>query len=121
MAFKDFLDTQEYVRLYLRPDIPFTEGMVKLRQTQLEDQADASELLLGNYRFIVVILPRSQTAAHEEEAMNMGRRIIKYRHGKTLHIPSTLHSILGPEDAALQPQAAGAAEAAPTYRRQAEP
>jgi len=94
VAFKDFLDTQEYVRLYLRPDIPFTEGMVKLRQTQLEDQADASELHSGT-RFIVVILPRSQTAAHEEEAMNMGRQIIKYLR-KTLHIPST-HSILGPK------------------------
>lgn len=92
-AFKDFLDTQEYVRAYLRPGST-ADGLVRLRQTQLEDQADPAELHSSS-RFIIVILPRSGSGEHEEEAMRLGRHIKQYLRNK-LKIPSA-NAILGPK------------------------
>lgn len=92
-SFKDFLETQEYVRLYLRPDVPMADNVVKLRQTQLEDQADSNEIHRGT-RFIVLILPRSSSAQHEQEAVRMGRQLIRYLRDD-IHVPHA-NAILGP-------------------------
>lgn len=91
-AFKDFLDTQEYVRAHLHLEKSI-ERMIKLRRTQLEDLTDKNDLHAGT-RFIVVVLPRSGSAAHDEEAMRVGRDMIRFLHIE-LNVPKS-YRILGP-------------------------
>ncbi len=92
-AFKAFLDTQDYVRVYLRPDIG-TDSLTKLRQQQLEDQGAPTELHPGT-RFIVVVLPRSSSTTHQEEAERLGRQVVRYLRSR-VGIPAA-YRILGPK------------------------
>jgi hypothetical protein len=91
--FTPFIDTQNHVRVYLRPDTGI-QGMIKLRQTQLENQTDPSEIHPSS-RFIVIALPQSNSSAHQEEAERIGRQVVRYLREK-LNVPLS-NRILGPK------------------------
>jgi hypothetical protein len=92
-TFTRFLETQNHVRIYLRPEAGI-EGLIRLRQTQLENQTDPAELHPGT-RFVVITLPQSSSTEHQIEAERMGRQVIRYLR-ETLNLPLA-HRILGPK------------------------
>lgn len=92
-AFSAFLESQERVRAYLKPDQGM-EGLVRLRQTQLQELVEHQYLHVGT-QFIILILPRSYSQAHQEEAERVGQQVVQYLRNK-LNLPSS-HRILGPK------------------------
>lgn len=92
-SFSAFLESQERVRAYLKPDLGI-ESLVRLRQTQLQELVEAQYLHVGT-QFIILMLPRSYSQGHQEEAERIGQQVVQYMR-ETLKLPST-HRILGPK------------------------
>lgn len=71
-----FITTQPFVTIYLRPQ-EGVKGLVQTRIGQLRTLGD-SKTLLPSTRFLVLLLPRSDSAAHRDEALRSGREIQRY-------------------------------------------
>ena len=75
-SFSAFLESQERVRAYLKPDLGI-ESLVRLRQTQLQELVEQQYLHVGT-QFIILLLPRSYSQGHQEEAERIGQQVVQY-------------------------------------------
>lgn len=87
-----FLESQDYVSLYLRPDqrafmmIPLRRGLlIKLTKRIY---------LFPTTRFLIIVQPRTETEAHQEEARHLGEDVAQFLRFD-LRLPQN-RPILGP-------------------------
>jgi hypothetical protein len=73
-----FMITQPYVQIYLRPHAG-TKGIVATRRGQLVTMGDPKNWLPST-RFLVLIQPRNDSAEQRDEAMRVGREVQRYIH-----------------------------------------
>ncbi|HMU41623.1 MAG TPA: hypothetical protein PKE31_21625 [Pseudomonadota bacterium] len=91
--FRDFLYSQPYTLSYLRPGSTL-DGLAKLRRSQLTDLTQPDNLHVGT-RFIIVVLPVSESPEHQQEAERIGRQFVRYLRYH-LKVPES-NRILGPK------------------------
>lgn len=72
----DFLHTQTYVTLYLRPDTPST-SIIKMRRGQLFELIKPL-YLFPSTRFLIIVQPRGEGASFDTEARRAGDDVSQY-------------------------------------------
>lgn len=88
----DFMTSQAVVTMYLRPDLGI-RSLQPVRQGQLLGLADL-RFLFPSTRFLILVQPRSDTQAHQDEAEKIGRQLLRYIRTE-MHIPPRT-MIIGP-------------------------
>lgn len=91
--FREFLNSQPYALIYIKPGMGL-DSMIRLRDGQLQDLASQDNLHLGT-RFIIVVLPASDSIEDHAEAEKVGKSFWRYLRGK-LKVPES-YPILGPK------------------------
>ena len=87
-----FMNTQAVASMFLRPDLGM-DSLQPVRKGQLLGLTD-TRFLFPSTKFLILMQPRSDSQAHQDEAEKIGRQLLRYVRTE-LKVPSHVR-IIGP-------------------------